>query len=218
MVHFLTIKLVVQLLRQTLKNSALITWPLKRPLALVLKLGHIVGRQGGFFPGGGNVPTHYEILGLREGAEPDRIRAAYIQLMRRVHPDSAPRKKPRSRFSATQANIAYSVLRDRASRAIYDRQLARYRHPAAGLMRIEHVSRYQQVRKRLFDLLILLFLFALPRDQPPLDPSPQIGGRSTLWSPWYGSPAAESSMEGLLVHTQNQDRNRSLATITYSIG
>lgn len=66
--------------------------------------------------------THYQILGVHDWSDPASIRAAYVKLMKRCHPD---------RRNASDApgddvyriNLAYSVLRDAGKRAQYDADL-----------------------------------------------------------------------------------------------
>lgn len=165
--------------------------------------------MGSLILGAVMLPTHYEILGVAESASPERIRAAYLGLMRRVHPDCATgKKRQKPQISATEANIAYSVLRDRMNRAHYDRQLALARYPAAGLVRIEHVSRYALAKKALGELLILVFLLALSKSRPAPEQILQLGARPIRWSHWYGSPAAERSVGGVLISTQRYGQTR----------
>jgi curved DNA-binding protein CbpA len=64
------------------------------------------------------VPTHYEVLGVAEGASEEEVRRAYRRLVKAVHPDHAG---DAAHFrSITQA---YDVLSDPARRAAYDRSL-----------------------------------------------------------------------------------------------
>jgi curved DNA-binding protein CbpA len=71
--------------------------------------------------------THYEILGVRENASKREIRAAYLRLIEKYHPDRNPR--PDANRIAAQLNVAYEVLSDDASRAAYDRELQARRPP-----------------------------------------------------------------------------------------
>lgn len=70
--------------------------------------------------------TYYHLLGVNEQAPPRLIRAAYLDLMRQVHPDCAPGCEL---IEAANLNVAYSVLRDADRRADYDARLARSRIP-----------------------------------------------------------------------------------------
>jgi hypothetical protein len=47
----------------------------------------------------------YEVLGLKEGATEDDIQAAFLRLMKHVHPDAGG-----SEFFATQLNVARDTL------------------------------------------------------------------------------------------------------------
>ena len=64
------------------------------------------------------MPTHYEVLGIPEGASRDEVRYAYRRLVKTAHPDLAG---DTAQFRLiTQA---YDVLSDPVRRAAYDRSL-----------------------------------------------------------------------------------------------
>lgn len=65
--------------------------------------------------------THYEALGLQPDAAPEQVRAAYVALARRHHPDVAGGDADRMR----SINDAWSILGDPARRARYDELLQR---------------------------------------------------------------------------------------------
>ncbi|MBC7833860.1 MAG: DnaJ domain-containing protein [Phycisphaerales bacterium] len=69
----------------------------------------------------GSVATHYEVLGVPLDAGPDRIRAAYRELARKLHPDVNREAMAHTMFVRVQA--AYDVLCDAMRRAAYDRVL-----------------------------------------------------------------------------------------------
>ena len=81
--------------------------------------------------------SFYDVLGLRPGASPREIKAAYRRLALAVHPDAAPH--PASSSSSEdfiRVHAAYSTLSDPDKRADYDRRLLlsagrRRAHPAA---------------------------------------------------------------------------------------
>ena len=82
------------------------------------------------------VPTHYEVLGVPEGASGEEVRQAYRRLAKAAHPDLAG--------DATQFRLvteAYDVLSDPAQRAAYDRGL-RPRWVAAPPRGRRRVGRY----------------------------------------------------------------------------
>lgn len=64
------------------------------------------------------MPTHYQILGIGEGASEEEVRHAYRRLVKAAHPDRAG--DPARFRLITQA---YDVLSDPAQRAAYDRSL-----------------------------------------------------------------------------------------------
>jgi curved DNA-binding protein CbpA len=64
---------------------------------------------------------HYASLGVSRTSEDVVIRAAYLALMRRYHPDGNPSPEAVDRVRAITA--AYDVLGDEASRRDYDRGL-----------------------------------------------------------------------------------------------
>ena len=73
-------------------------------------------------------PLHYAALGVPETATFDAIRAAWREIARASHPDHAGVDAGAGeRFRA--ASDAWSVLRDRESRATYDVELAQSRIP-----------------------------------------------------------------------------------------
>ena len=63
---------------------------------------------------------YYEILGLKRGAAPDEIKAAFRKLAMQLHPDRNPGDaQAEARFK--EINEAYDVLKDDDKRAAYDR-------------------------------------------------------------------------------------------------
>ncbi len=67
--------------------------------------------------------THYQVLGVHSKADTATIRAAYLKLIKRHHPDRCP--SGASHVQITEINLAYSVLRDARKRADYDEALLR---------------------------------------------------------------------------------------------
>ncbi len=67
----------------------------------------------------------YEVLGVAENARTEDIKDAYKAVLLVVHPDKIRNGGGGGAFLAVQR--AWSVLRDEASRAAYDRELARRR-------------------------------------------------------------------------------------------
>ena len=64
------------------------------------------------------VPTHYEVLGIPEGASEDEIRQAYRRLVKAAHPDASGDPAQFRRITE-----AYDVLTDPRRRADYDHRL-----------------------------------------------------------------------------------------------
>ena len=62
---------------------------------------------------------HYAVLGISPDSDEKQIRSAYLELIRRYHPDASVSPEAGERASAI--NLAYVVLRDRDKRAQYDR-------------------------------------------------------------------------------------------------
>lgn len=73
-------------------------------------------------------PSHYEVLGVDQGATDAEVRTAYHRLARRHHPDfhaSAPQEEQdRARRRMQEVNAAWAVLSDSERRESYDRTLA----------------------------------------------------------------------------------------------
>ncbi|CAL4938500.1 unnamed protein product [Urochloa decumbens] len=77
--------------------------------------------------------SFYDVLGLRPGASPGEIKAAYRRLALAVHPDAAPHP---SAEDFIRVHAAYSTLSDPDKRADYDRRLLL----SAGLRRAQPVT------------------------------------------------------------------------------
>ena len=114
--------------------------------------------------------THYQVLGVHSKADAASIRAAYLKLIKRHHPDRGP--SGASHVQITEINLAYSVLRDSRKRADYDEQLLREwlrsqpppirRHPPArpSLPR----QRRNSFALRTAILVVAVLLVAIPSD------------------------------------------------------
>lgn len=74
--------------------------------------------------------TYYSVLEVARTASAEEIRAAYLKLVRQVHPDAIPNASPYWRKQAEErtqeVNEAYQVLSDRGKRLAYDRQIDAY--------------------------------------------------------------------------------------------
>jgi hypothetical protein len=69
--------------------------------------------------------SYYEIFGVKRTATSDEIRAAYLALIKRYHPDVAGSAGAGGADMVPLLNRCYAVLKDRRKRAAYDAQLAR---------------------------------------------------------------------------------------------
>jgi curved DNA-binding protein CbpA len=78
---------------------------------------------------------HYSDLGLHPGADPAQLRAAYLRLMRRNHPDLWP-ADPIAAEAARRVNQAWTVLKDPRRKTIYDRLLASSPRPVERIHRM----------------------------------------------------------------------------------
>ena len=67
--------------------------------------------------------THYEVLGVQATADAAQIRAAYVRMLKRHHPDSASRDLGSAGSNVQRLVLAYTVLKDQTKRAAYDHEL-----------------------------------------------------------------------------------------------
>ena len=78
--------------------------------------------------------SHYQTLGIAEGAHPDDVRRAYLDLARRLHPDRWSDASPQERAVAErrmrEINEAWRVLGNAGRRLAYD--TGRHRTAAAA--------------------------------------------------------------------------------------
>jgi hypothetical protein len=69
---------------------------------------------------------HYKTLGVTPSASLEQIRAAYVYLLKRFHPDSSPGEDTASNGAYIQRVVAaYNTLKDPRRRAAYDAELSR---------------------------------------------------------------------------------------------
>lgn len=76
--------------------------------------------------------SHYEVLGVSTDADQLQIRAAYVSLLKRHHPDRAVANESENSAEIQLIVGAYRILKDPATRARYDatlRQLALHNPP-----------------------------------------------------------------------------------------
>ena len=140
----------------------------------------------------------YLILGVDRGADARAIRSAYLNLIKRFHPDRS-RPGDRGEALARDINLAFSVLRDDARRSQYDLDLSAYeraleeqraaaRRRSRALMVVpQHRARARGVRtgRILLALAVLGSIsFLYDRDLKTLTDPP------TLQIGWGGEEAA----------------------------
>lgn len=68
--------------------------------------------------------SHYETLGVADGADADDVRRAYLELARRLHPDrwvdASPTERADAQRRMQEVNEAWRVLGNTARRLAYD--------------------------------------------------------------------------------------------------
>ncbi len=65
--------------------------------------------------------THYQVLGVHEGASEDDIKRTFRRLAKSLHPDHNKSHGAHEKFQ--ELKEAYDTLADAAARAAYDREL-----------------------------------------------------------------------------------------------
>ena len=85
--------------------------------------------------------SHYELLGIAPNANGATIRAAYIELMKRYHPDALGADAA-GELGAREINRAFAVLRDPELRARYDGELEYMRQRALAGVRFRASTRH----------------------------------------------------------------------------
>lgn len=122
----------------------------------------------------GKAQSYYEVLGVSRTATAEEIRSAYVNLMKRNHPDAAVRDDGAPDFAAL-LNRCYAVLRDPVRRSDYDAELS-----APDQLRVARPSLYHSVcggGEGTLTKLLMLFgaaigliwiLLNLAREQPEL--------------------------------------------------
>lgn len=95
-----------------------------------------------------NWTNPYDLLGVDRGATTGQIRAAYVELMKRHHPDISQcgTKGSEALGYVADLNAAFAVLRDHRKRADYDMQLASA--SAARLVAVDYPAPSPRVDRR----------------------------------------------------------------------
>lgn len=82
---------------------------------------------------------HYRTLQVTRDADPEVIDRAYRALSRKYHPDRVDAsQRPQATTRMQSINDAYSVLRDPAKRAAYDKTLPPEQRPSGWDTFMEH--------------------------------------------------------------------------------
>jgi curved DNA-binding protein CbpA len=68
--------------------------------------------------------TYYDLLNIPQNADQSAIRKAYLRASLACHPDKNPGNEAEAKAKFIEIGEAYNVLKDPASRATYDRELA----------------------------------------------------------------------------------------------
>src|SRR5918995_1166924 len=89
-------------------------------------------------------PDYYTLLGVAPGAEDELIRAAYLALAKRYHPDTAAAASPHNVEQFRLIAEAYEVLRDPRRRAYYDWCHARQEQKSAQQIQGERSQEEQE--------------------------------------------------------------------------
>ncbi|MGI8705028.1 MAG: J domain-containing protein [Sphingomicrobium sp.] len=153
------------------------------------------------------LPNHYATLGIAPSSRPAAIRAAYVELMRRYHPDVNPSATGAARVRVITA--AYAVLGVPDRRAAYDLERTRLVAATGSVFMAERPHwRLTPLLAVSFGLAVIVLLLPLlipPPFNPPerSGPTSSVGGRqqaapleqdelTTAWNPaaLCSSPAA----------------------------
>jgi preprotein translocase subunit Sec63 len=110
----------------------------------------------------GRGQTHYEVLGVNQAASAAEIRAAYLALVERYHPDRHDGNALADLATEKLASInaAYEILSDPKRRAMYDSELARGA-PRADAARAAQQPRHAVLLRAMVVILGLLVLLRL---------------------------------------------------------
>ena len=148
------------------------------------------------------LPDHYATLGVAPSSRPAAIRAAYVELMRRYHPDKNPSDAHKARVRAITA--AYAVLSVPDLRVSYDLERAKLVAAQSPIFMPERPPwRATPLLAAMFGLAVIALLlpFLIP---PPFVPPQQTGPTSSVGVGGH-EPTAQ------LEHGQSADRSAPVA-------
>lgn len=161
--------------------------------------------------------SYYELLGVSRTATADEIRAAYVRLMKRHHPDAAARHDGAPDF-ASLLNRCYAVLRDPVKRSQHDSQLFATSPMPVMPPRLHHPAR-RRGKGRSGQVVVLLGAVAFAFSWVALN----LGGEQTTWefaataAGWVPRPPLHTSNTALplpnpAVTQRVADRARTVST------
>lgn len=102
--------------------------------------------------------TLYEILEISENASYEVIRAAYISLIKKYHPDSNPATHDESTIITEELNYAYSILSEHAKRSAYDAKLRKCRSGSTStILNSSNFSKRRMGADKKFSIFLIFF-------------------------------------------------------------
>jgi hypothetical protein len=156
---------------------------------------------------------HYATLGLAPTTEDDVVRAAYLALMRRYHPDID--RSPGAAERARAITLAYEVLGNREKRATYDR-LRNHEGPGETPTNLGSWRRRQTILTLLGAAALMLSVVFITADipygitQPEKAPTALIGGSAASLAEIDPAPRCSSAATSDLIKREFLRRAASL--------
>lgn len=156
------------------------------------------------------LPDHYATLGIAPSSRPAAIRTAYVELMRRYHPDRNPSAAGAAWVRAITA--AYAVLGVPDRRAAYDLKRIRMVAAAGSVFMPERPQwRLTPLLAVIFGLAVIVLLLPLlippPLIQPERSgPTSSVGGRQQAAPLEQDQSAIGSPLAGMQMPRQATDQ------------
>jgi hypothetical protein len=103
--------------------------------------------------------TYYELFGVSRSASSEEIRAAYVALMKKYHPDAAGGGDAAAEHTVALLNRCYAVLKDPLKREEYDARLAHKPPPTETLPKRRAMTLVprQRMSQRRWTVLLVVF-------------------------------------------------------------